>query len=325
MDADFMLDRRRLRRKASLWRFVAFVLLALGLIGVLYATTGLGPDGPGMRPQVARIEVDGFIDTRPDAVERIRDAAKSSTVRAIMLRINSPGGAATGGEALYRAIRDAGERKPVVAVIDGLGTSAAYMAAVAADHIVARESAITGSIGVIFQFAHFEELLNKIGAEYIEVKSTPLKGEPSLFGEPSPAALAMMEAVVSDTYQWFVDLVAERRGFGAAQMRDVADGRIFTGRQALQLKLIDALGSEEEARAWLAEQHDISADLPAIDWKNGDLRLGPFGSAGLAGLARLLGLPSVELDAAAALLPRRLTVDGLLSVWHPSLTVQPDR
>jgi protease-4 len=325
MDADSMLDRRRLRRKASFWRFVAFVLLALGLIGLVYATVGLGPDGPGVRPQVARIEVDGFIDTRPGSVELIRDAAKSRTVRAIVLRIDSPGGAATGGEALYRAIREASAAKPIVAVIDGLGTSAAYMAAIAADYVIARESTITGSIGVLFQFAHFEELLGKIGAEYVEVKSTPLKGEPSLFTEPSPAALSMIEAVVDDTYQWFVDLVAERRGFRPAQARDIADGRIFTGRQALDLKLIDALGSEEEARAWLAEAHDVSADLPTVEWKKRDLPLGPFASAGLAGLARLLGLAPAELDAAAALLPKRLTVDGLLSVWHPSGTVQPDR
>ena len=325
MDLDSVLDRRRLRRRASFWRFAAFVLLALGLIGLLYATTGLGVDGPGLRSQVARIDVDGFIDTRPEAVEQIRNAAKADNVRAIMLRINSPGGAATGGEALYRAVREAGEAKPVVAVIDGLGTSAAYMAAVAADHIVARESAITGSIGVLFQFAHFGELLEKIGAEYTEIRSRPLKGEPSLFREPSAEAVAMLEAVVDDTHRWFVGLVAERRGFQPAEARDIADGRVYTGRQALELELVDALGSEEQARAWLAEERGISTDLPAVDWKRRDLPFGSFGSSALAGLARLLGLAPAELDALGGIFPKRLTVDGLLSVWHPSLSVPADR
>jgi protease IV len=326
MDADSVLDRRRLRRKASFWRFVAFVLLALGLIGLIYATTGLQLDGTtGLRSQVARIDVEGFIDTRPAAAELVRSAAKARNVRAILLRINSPGGAATGGEALYRAIREAAETKPVVAAIDGLGTSAAYMAAIAADHVVARESAITGSIGVLFQFAHFEELLEKIGADYTEIRSRPLKGEPSLFRAPSPEAVAMIERVVDDTHQWFVGLVAERRGFQPRVAAGIADGRIFTGRQALEANLVDQLGSEEEARAWLAEEHGISAELPAIDWRRRDLSFGSLSSAALAGLAQLLGLAPAELDALGGLLPKRLTVDGLISVWHPSATVQPDR
>ncbi|HEX2256941.1 MAG TPA: signal peptide peptidase SppA [Afifellaceae bacterium] len=325
MDADFVLDRRRLRRRASFWRFVAFVLLALGLVGLIHATTGLGIDPTGLRNQVARIDVDGFIDTRPSAVELIQNATEAGNVRAILLRINSPGGAATGGEALYRAIREATEAKPVVAVIDGLGTSAAYMAAIAADHIVARESTITGSIGVLFQFAHFEELLEKIGADYTEIRSRPLKGEPSLFRAPSPEAVAMLEGVVSDTHQWFVGLVAERRGYQLAEARAIGDGRIFTGRQALEANLVDALGSEEEARAWLAEEHGISTDLPAVNWRRRDLPLGGFASSAFAALARLLGLAPVELEALGGMLPKRLTVDGLMSVWHPTLSVQPDR
>jgi protease IV len=325
MDADTVLDRRRLRRRASFWRFVAFVLLALGLIGLFYGTTGLRTDGVGVRTQVARIDVDGFIDTRPRAAELIRNAAEARNVRAIMLRINSPGGAATGGEALYRAIREAAEAKPVVAVIDGLGTSAAYMAAVAADHIVARESSITGSIGVLFQFAHFEELLEKIGADYTEIRSTPLKGEPSLFRGPSPEAIEMIEAVVDDSYQWFAGLVAERRSFGPAEMRTIADGSIFTGRQARELNMVDALGSEKEARAWLSEEHGISTDLPAVEWRRRDLPFSSFSSAARAGLARLIGLAPSEFEALGGILPRRLTVDGLISVWHPSQTVQPDR
>lgn len=324
MDADSVLDRRRLRRRASFWRFVAFVLLALGLVGLVHAT-GLGIGGTGLRDQVARIDVDGFIDTRPAAVELIQNATEAGNVRAILLRINSPGGAATGGEALFRAIREATEAKPVVAVIDGLGTSAGYMAAIAADHIVARESTITGSIGVLFQFAHFEELLEKIGADYTEIRSRPLKGEPSLFRAPSPEAVTMLEGVVSDTHQWFVGLVAERRGYQPAEARAIGDGRIFTGRQALEINLVDALGSEEEARAWLAEEHGISTDLPAVNWRRRDLPLGGFASSAFAGLARLLGLAPVELEALGGILPKRLTVDGLMSVWHPTLSVQPDR
>jgi protease-4 len=315
MDTEEILERRRLRRRASFWRVAAIVILAVAIIGLVGVSTdfeALDRSGPG--GHVATIRVSGFIDTRPGAVELLDDATKADSVKAILLQIDSGGGAASGGEALYRAVRAAAEEKPVVAVIEGVGASAAYMTAIAADHVVARESAITGSIGVIFQYAHFEDLLTKVGAEYEEIKSTPLKGEPSLFEEPNPAAEGMVEAVVKDTYDWFVDLVAERRGLSPSAARRLSDGSIYTGRQALGLKLIDAVGGEPEARAWLAAEKDVSEDLPLREWKKDEGWMSALNAQALAGLARLVGLE----EGAAAILPRRLTVDGLLSVWQAS-------
>jgi protease-4 len=325
MDADVIIDRRRLRRRASFWRAVAFLVFAVAVIAIVAATTGLGLDGKVRREQVARIAVDGFIDTRPKAAKLITEAADAKAVKAIMVRIDSPGGAAVGGEALYRAIREAAKEKPVVAVIDGLGASAAYMTAIAADHIVARESAITGSIGVIFQFPHFEELMDKIGVKYSEVKSAPLKAEPSLFEEPSPEALAMIQSVVDDTFDWFVGLVAERRNLDEFQARLLADGRIVTGRQALEAKLIDTIGGEPEARAWLASQKDISEDIPAVDWQDSELPFASFASESAVRIARLLGVDPGFVPAAKALLPKRLLVDGLLMVWQAPVPVRNDR
>jgi protease IV len=322
MDTEAIVERRRLRRRASFWRVAAFVILAAAVIGAAIAASDMeGLGGAGSRGQVAEIKVDGFIATRPAAVELIGSAAEANAVKAILLHIDSGGGAASGGEALYRAVRKASETKPVVAVIDGIGASAAYMTAIAADHVIARESAITGSIGVIFQYAHFEELLAKIGAEYEEVKSAPLKGEPSLFREPAPGAEDMMRAVVDDTYDWFVGLVAERRGIPEGEARRLSDGSIYTGRQALRLKLIDAVGSDPEARAWLAAEKGVPGDLPVREWKKDTGFTSLFTADALAGLARLVGLDG-EM---ASLLPRRLTVDGLLSVWQAPLPGRSDR
>jgi protease-4 len=322
MDTETILERRRLRRRASFWRFTAFAVLALAVLGVAAVATDIeGLDPIAARGQLAEIRVDGFIETRPEAVEVINEAAEDSRVKAILLHIDSGGGVASGGEALYRAIRNASEEKPVVAVIDGVGASGAYMAAIAADRIVARESSITGSIGVIFQYGHFEELIAKIGAEYEEVRSGPLKGEPSLFRDPSPGAEEMIRAVVEDSYDWFVGLVAERRNLPPAQARRISDGSIYTGRQALGLKLVDELGGAEEARAWLAAEKGVSEDLPVYEWKKKEDLIPLFGANALAGLARLVGLDLGH----ASLLPRRLAVDGLLSVWHPSLSGRSDR
>jgi protease-4 len=313
MDTETILERRRLRRSATFWRVTALAVLALAIVGLVALAADMERiGGAATGGQVAAIDVRGFIDTRPDAVVLIERAAKANSVKAILLRIDSGGGAASGGEALFHAVRAAAGEKPVVALIEGVGASAAYLTAIAADRILARESAITGSIGVIFQYAHFEDLLNKIGAEYEEVKSAPLKGEPSLFDEPDPAAEAMVQAVVDDSYDWFVELVAERRGLTPAAARRLSDGSIYTGRQALRLQLIDQLGGEREARAWLASEKDISADLPLREWKKDEGLFSGFTAAALIGLARLIGLD----PGAAEILPRRLAVDGLLSVWQ---------
>jgi protease IV len=321
MDTEAILERRRLRRRASFWRVTAFVILALAIVAGASLAWNKDGIGAAARGQVADIKVDGFITTRPDAVKVIDRAAEASSVKAIMLHIDSGGGAASGGEALYKAVRRASEKKPVVAVIDGLGASAAYMTAIAADHIVARETAITGSIGVIFQFGHFEELLQKIGVQYEEVKSAPLKGEPSLFRAPDPAATAMLKSVIDDTYDWFVGLVADRRGLPEATARRLADGSIYTGRQAVGLKLIDDVGGDPEARAWLAKEKNVSEDLPMREWKPDESYWAMFQENALVGLARLVGLDA----GAAEILPRRLTVDGLLSVWQAPLFGRSDR
>lgn len=320
MDTEAILERRRLRRRASFWRIAAFAILAIAIVAgasLAWDIEGVGATGG----QVADIKVDGFIATRPDAVKVIDRAAGASSVKAIVLHIDSGGGAASGGEALYKAVRRASEKKPVVAVIEGLGASAAYMTAIAADHVVARESAITGSIGVIFQYGHFEELLQKIGAQYEEVKSAPLKGEPSIFKDPDPAATAMLRSVVDDTYDWFVGLVADRRDLPRPEARRLADGSIYTGRQALRLKLIDAVGGDPEARAWLASEKGVSEDLPLREWKPDESVFALFQEGALAGLARLVGIDA----GAAGILPRRLTVDGLLSVWQAPLFGRSDR
>ena len=131
----------------------------------------------------------------------------------------------------------------------------------------------------------------------------------------------MIQAVVDDSYDWFVGLVAERRNLPPAEARRLSDGSVYTGRQALRLKLIDAIGGDEEARAWLATEKSISKDLPAYEWEKDESFFPLLGSNAVAGLARLVGLE----PGAASLLPRRLAVDGLLSVWHVPTSGRPDR
>jgi len=297
MDADQIIDRRRLKRRLAAWRTLAVVALIVAL-GALTARFAL-PD----RDHVARLAVEGIIledADRDRAVDALRDDDK---VKALIVAINSPGGTTAGSEALYQALTRVAAEKPVVAVIGTLGTSGGYIVAIASDHIVARETSITGSIGVVVETAEFSGLLEKIGVTAEALRSAPLKGQPSPTEPMTDEVRAALDAVVQDSYAWFVDLVKARRGLDTEAAARISDGRVFTGRQAKERKLIDALGGEREARDWLERERDVSTELPVEDLRYGDK----------ASLVDRLAASMAE----KVLSFEPLILDGLVSVWHP--------
>src|SRR5262249_34918350 len=148
-------------------------------------------------------------------------------------------------------------KKPVVAVMRSIAASAGYMVALAADHIVAREGTITGSIGVLIETAEVTELAEKIGIKPVLVKSSPLKGTPSPFEKTTPEAERVIRDVVNDFYNRFVDMVAERRALPRDRVVQLADGRVYSGRKAAEDKLIDGIGGEDEAVKWLVTEKHI--------------------------------------------------------------------
>lgn len=315
MDEHAIADRRRLRRKLSFWRWATAVILLLAGFG-LFAYSGLGEATGRTRDHVARITISGIIQDDRELVERLETIAASESAKALIVTISSPGGTTYGGEVVYRAIRKVAANKPVVADVRTLAASAGYMIALAGDRIVAGETSITGSIGVIFQYPQIKDLMGKIGVSLESIKSRPLKAEPSPFHPPSEEARAMIQAMINDSYDWFVDLVAERRKLPRPQALALADGRIFTGRQALASRLVDEIGGDEEIRAFLAERR-VPKDLPVIDWKaqRGALSLG------LAGLVadglKLLGYEAFPaINGLEKMGADKLFLDGLVSVWQ---------
>jgi protease-4 len=181
------------------------------------------------------------------------------------VRIDSPGGTVGGGEDLFRLLRRIAAKKPVVAVFGNLGTSGTYMTALGADRIFARKGSITGSIGVILQSADVTGLLEKLGVKSISVKSSPLKAQPNPMEPLSKDVRKATEALIEDLFSMFVDMVAKRRDMAPARARALADGRVFSGRQGLKVGLIDAIGGEEEARAWLSDVRKIRLTVPVRD------------------------------------------------------------
>jgi protease IV len=322
-EADQIVDRRRLRRKLSFWRVTGIVALAFALIGGYALFIGRDFIPELASPQIARITLSGFIADDRKRDELFETIAESSAVKAVIVSINSPGGATTGGEALYESLRILAKEKPTVATVGTVGTSAAYMAAIAADHIVARRTSITGSIGVLFQYPEVSGLMKKFGVRIEEVKSAPLKAEPSPFRPPSPEATAVISDVVHDTYNWFVDIVAERRDLTRSKALKLADGRIYTGRQALESNLVDEIGGEAEAIAWLASERGVDAELPIKDWQVERRGAGllSYGDAFALWFAERAGISPNLLRGGDfdRFLRERLKLDGLVSVWQGPL------
>ncbi|NWG46395.1 MAG: signal peptide peptidase SppA [Alphaproteobacteria bacterium] len=302
LDADALVARRQLKRQLGIWRIVAVLALVAALLA------GLATSGALDKPHIAVVPVFGVIYGDTALLDAIDAARDDDHVKAVIVDIDSPGGGTAASEELYVALRRVAEVKPVVAVMRSMAASGGYIVAIAGDRIFAQGNTVTGSIGVLFQSLEVSELMDTIGVSVEEVKSSPLKAEPSGFAPMSEEARAAVASIVTDTYDWFVGLVDERRPLSEEEVRIIADGRIYTGRQALAIGLVDAIGTEREAVDWLAEAHGIDPDLPLTP-----VDLGPPGFDLGASLAGVVGAAIGKTLSA-----ERLTLDGLVSVWHPS-------
>jgi protease-4 len=316
-DADLLADRRSLRRKLSLWRLLALAGVVVMLVGAALAWSGRLP-GSTAQAHIARVTISGFISGDRRTLDLLK-SLEDSRASAVMLRIDSPGGTTTGSEAVHEAVRKLAAKKPVVAVVDGLAASGGYIVALGSDRIVARQTSLVGSIGVLFQFPNLAKLMDTIGVKVEEVKSSPLKAAPNAFEPASPEAIAALRRVVEDNYDWFKRLVRDRRHLNDPELAAVSDGRVHSGRQAVGLKLIDEIGGEGEAIAWLEREKGVSKSLPVRDWRRRS-ESSSFGiwSAGEA-LARAAGLESLAvLIARAADQPTGLRLDAPLALWQPA-------
>ena len=299
LDVDRYLDRRRLKRSRSWWRIVAVVSL-LVIVGI-----GFGDfDRLKGRDHVAVIDINNMIVDDPKRNARLKEIANDPKAKALIIRISSPGGTVVGAESLYYFLRLVGRSKPVVAVMRELATSAGYMVSLGADHIVARQSTITGSIGVLMQFTDVTELLEKVGVKPMSLKSSPLKAQPNPFEPFSADAREVTQMIISDIHTMFINLVAERRDMDKTKAKLLSNGQIYTGRQAYANGLIDSLGGEEEARNWLVSAKGINKDIPlkeiVVERDRDFIReiLGDF--------------------VGKTMISSRLRLDGLISLWHPS-------
>ena len=303
LETDLLLDRRRLKRRLLFWRsfavlaVVAAVLAALRDEGVAFG-----------RSHVARLTVSGLITDDRKVSEAVAKLADDDSAKALIVSINSPGGSVAGGEGLHDAITHVAEKKPVVAVMGGTAASAGYMIAVPAARIFTREGTLTGSIGVLLETGEVSGLLKTLGVQAEAITSSPLKDQPSFIRPLTPEGRDVLHGLVMDMYDQFVGMVASGRHMDAARVRELADGRAYTGRQALQLGLVDAIGGEHDARVWLAEANGVSADLPVED----------VSTSGLAGRVLSSSLGWFVQSIWKAVFSQGVMLDGAWAVWQRS-------
>ena len=298
MELDWIIVRKKLKKQILFWRTFA-VLAVIALIIFQFGNFDTIKD----KNHIAVLNISNIITDNPKRSKALIKVANDDLIKALIVNIDSPGGTVVGGEALYLHLREVSSKKPVVAVISDLATSAGYMTAIAADKIFARQSSITGSIGVIIQTTDITVLLDKIGIKPEAIKSSPLKAQPSPLEPMSNKTRSATRLVVEDIFNMFIDMVSTRRNMNRQTVKKLADGRIYTGRQAVKNGLIDAIGGEKEALNWLSSAKNIDKHLPLKL-----LRFDEEESFLKKILDRFLG---------KILISDGLRLDGLVSLWHP--------
>ncbi len=299
LESDALIDRRHLKRRLLFWRILAVCALVVAAIVAVPRGARLGG------AHIARYTISGVIGGGREQIEDLDKLRKDDSVSAVVLHLDTPGGEVSGGEGIHDAVAELAAAKPVVTVMDGEAASAGYMIAVAAPHIVARESTLTGSIGVLMEFGDVSGLLEKLGVKADQLVSGPLKAQPSFTQPLSPPGREYLQGLVMDLYDQFVQLVAKGRHMDPAKVRSLADGRAYSGRQALGNGLVDEIGGEREAVAWLEKSRHVTSGLPVNDVLKGTWtqRMMQGSIEGLIVSAR-----------------QSLRVDGIWALWQPSIT-----
>ncbi len=303
LNADTLLDRIQLKNQARRWRIAALVV---GVLAVILVTEDFSGIKPGISSEyIARFTLDKLILDNPKRSKLLREIADDDSVKALILRVDTPGGSTVASEEIYLDLLRVAEQKPVVCVMRSFATSGGYMAAMGADYILAREGTITGSIGVIMQTVEISELAKNLGINPITVRSGELKGAPTPFEKFTPKHEKLIKSIINDFNEYFLSLVQNRRKLTDEQMEMIKDGRVLSAKQALELNLIDGIGGEEEALNWLEKQHNISPDLEIIDAKI---------PSDKKGLEKIIDEYTSSIFSNNAF----VRLDGLVSIWQPA-------
>lgn len=303
-DPDLLIDRKRLKLKLGQWRFIAVLALVIAfavVAGRMDPRTGGTVGGD----YIALITIDGEMADSPWLQDTLKDIGDNPRAKALLVRFDSPGGTAIAGEELYLQLQEIAKKKPVAGYMRTLCASACYMASLGTDYVIARESTLTGSIGVLLQSVEVSRLADKLGITPVTITSGAMKDVPSLTAPMSDAQRRIVAETVIDVYDHFVAKIVAHRKMDEAHVRTLADGRVYTGSQAFKLKLIDGIGGQDEALNWLYEKRKISSKLEVREIKEEPPIDSLLDKLGSYANQKIWGRTQSRLD-------------GLVSIWHPS-------
>jgi len=258
------------RDKIIIAVIVIAVLVMFGVASMVFlfavgSSDGLSIDSYSFTGRVAIVDVKGVIESSEDVVRQIRKYEDDSSVKALVLRVDSPGGGVAASQEIYdQLLKFKLSGKPVIVSMGSVAASGGYYVACAADKIFANPGTVTGSIGVIYSFPVMKELFEKVGVEWEVIKSGKLKDTGNFSRRMTADERAMLQSVIDDTYDQFINVVADAREMDIEEVRKLSDGSIFSGRQAVELNLIDTLGSYEDAIAEAGYKADLGGDPKTI-------------------------------------------------------------
>lgn len=266
--ADLLLDREKLLRQVQKWKWLFFLSLMILIFSISIKKEISVKSYKDSKEIIAQVEIIGAIDHNPILIEELKAIEEDKNVKALLLYIDSPGGTTFASEELYETIKKIKKSKPVVAVLGTIAASGGYLVALSADYIVARSMSITGSIGVISENIEVTELAQKLGVKLKYYKSSPLKAAPNLFEKTSDEVKQAEMEVINDSYEIFLKIFMESRKMKRDNALSLANGKIYIGKRAKELNLIDYVGGIDDAVNWLEKEKKIKAKTPLviIDW-----------------------------------------------------------
>lgn len=275
--AAVIVDRLKLKRQVNAWRVLAILFILVAVLSI-FTSSNKVPASASVGSYIARVHIDGPIYHDMDRLEILKQIEENSAIKAVIVHVNSPGGTVVGGETLYDAFLKMSEKKPTVTVMGDVAASGGYMAAIATDYLIAHQSTITGSIGVLLQTYEFSDLADKIGVKFNTFKTSPVKGGPLPTEKMTPVMREEMMNTLFDINDMFESMVKERRKLNDDRLKELADGGVYTGRQALMNGLIDSLGDEDTAVKWLRDVKKVDSHLSVrtIDLYYPESGLGQF-------------------------------------------------
>ena len=258
MKPNDFLDQFYSRRQSTIKRFLIITIVTLLIVTALLQFQQ-------KENFIAKITVEGIIKDRNDILEQLKNLDNDQNVKGLLTIINSPGGTYVGSKEIHESIKNLSKKIPTVAYMREMATSGGYLVSLSSDRIFGNEGTITGSIGVILQTADISQLLGKLGINPIIIKSGDLKAVPNPAEEIDEKKLNYLKDIIRKMQKEFLNLVKKSRNISSSTLDLVSDGRIVTGKQAKDLKLIDAVGTENDALSWLKKEAGLDDEVRVKD------------------------------------------------------------